>query len=47
MCFSETLNDPAVTSYDMYVVSLSNDLNDAMVIAQEHAEEEQNRQTDL
>lgn len=45
--FRTVLSDPTVMSYDKYVQSLTNDLKEAMVIAQEHATKEQNRHTQL
>ena len=45
--FRNVLNDPAVASYDKYVVSLVKDLKDAMLIAQEHATKEQHRHAEL
>ena len=45
--FRNVLNDPAVVSYDKYVVSLVKDLQGAMLIAQEHATKEQHRHAEL
>ncbi|KAL7839961.1 hypothetical protein SRHO_G00266190 [Serrasalmus rhombeus] len=44
LMFKNILKDPEVSSYDSYVVSLTKDLKDAMVIAQQHADKEQHRQ---
>ncbi|KAJ8004516.1 hypothetical protein DPEC_G00137090 [Dallia pectoralis] len=45
--FKNILRDPEISSYDRYVVSLTKDLQEAMAIAQEHANKEQNRQAEL
>ncbi|XP_048109735.1 uncharacterized protein LOC125301405 [Alosa alosa] len=45
--FGNVLTDPDVTSFDRYVSKLSEDLREAMLIAQEHATKEQGRQTRL
>lgn len=45
--FRTVLNDSAVVSYDKYVVSLTKDLKDAMLIAQAHVTKEQHRHTEL
>lgn len=45
--FRTVLNDSSVTSYDKYVESLTKDLREAMVVAQEHATKEQNRHARL
>ncbi|KAL7862550.1 hypothetical protein SRHO_G00139910 [Serrasalmus rhombeus] len=44
LMFKNILKDPEVSSYDSYVISLTKDLKDAMVIAQQHADKEQHRQ---
>lgn len=41
--FHTVLNDSDVASYHKYMVSLSNDLKEAMLIAQDHAVKEQKR----
>lgn len=45
--FKNILKDPEISSYDKYVQSLTKDLQEAMSIAQSHAEKEQNRQAGL
>ena len=45
--FRTVLNDPVVTNYDKYVTSLTTDLREAMVIAQDRAVKEQNRHAQL
>lgn len=45
--FRNVLSDPAVTSYDKYILSLSKDLKEALAIAQDHATKEQHRHTQL
>uniref|UniRef100_A0A3B1KC70 Gypsy retrotransposon integrase-like protein 1 n=1 Tax=Astyanax mexicanus TaxID=7994 RepID=A0A3B1KC70_ASTMX len=45
--FKNVLNDPDISSYDRYVAGLAEDLKKAMLIAQEHANKEQNRQARL
>ena len=45
--FKNILKDPEVSNYDSYVVSLTRDLQEAMVIAQGHVDKEQCRQAEL
>lgn len=45
--FKNILKDPEISSYDHYVVSLAKDLQEAMAIAQEHINKEQNRQAEF
>ncbi|KAM7370275.1 hypothetical protein PAMP_011541 [Pampus punctatissimus] len=45
--FRTVLHDSAVTSYDKYAACLANDLKEAMVIAQDHATNEQKRHAQL
>lgn len=45
--FRSVLHDPAVTNYDKYVACLTDDLKEAMVIAQDHAAKEKYRQAQL
>lgn len=45
--FRAVLQDPTVTCFDKYVARLADDLKVAMVIAQEHAAEAQNRHAQL
>ncbi|XP_043962816.1 uncharacterized protein LOC122825455 [Gambusia affinis] len=45
--FKNILQDPEIGGYDKYVLSLTKDLQDAMVIAQNHANKEQDRQAGL
>ena len=47
MLFGNVLSDPDVSSFGKYVTKLSEDLREAMQIAQEHAKKEQGRQTRL
>ncbi|XP_072574387.1 retrovirus-related Pol polyprotein from transposon 412 isoform X2 [Paramormyrops kingsleyae] len=45
--FRTVLHNSTVTSYDKYVASLTNDLKEALLIAQEHAVKEQRRHAHL
>ncbi|KAJ8353387.1 hypothetical protein SKAU_G00209540 [Synaphobranchus kaupii] len=45
--FGNILTDPDVTDFGRYVTKLSEDLKEAMLIAQEHVTKEQNRQARL
>lgn len=45
--FRTVFHDSDVTSYDKYVACLTNDLREAMVIAQDHAAKEQDRHAQL
>lgn len=45
--FRSVLNDPDVTNFDKYVACLTDDLKEAMVIAQDHAAKEQYRHAQL
>ncbi|XP_062376121.1 uncharacterized protein LOC134064271 [Sardina pilchardus] len=45
--FGNILTDPDVTDFGRYVTKLSEDLKEAMLIAQDHVRKEQNRQTRL
>lgn len=45
--FKNILRDPEISSYDKYVLSLTKDLQEAMAIAQGHADKEQGRQAGL
>lgn len=45
--FKNILKDPEISGYDNYVLSLTKDLQEAMAIAQGHADKEQDRQAGL
>lgn len=45
--FRNILKDPEIGTYDSYVLSLTKDLQEAMAIAQTHADKEQGRQAEL
>lgn len=45
--FRSILKDPDISSYDSYVASLTKDLQEAMLVAQTHADKEQSRQAEI
>lgn len=45
--FKNILKDPEISSYDSYVLSLTKDLQEAMAVAQTHADKEQSRQAEF
>lgn len=45
--FKNILKNPEISSYDSYVLSLTKDLQEAMAVAQTHADKEQSRQAEF
>lgn len=45
--FKNILNDREISTYDSYVVSLTKDLQTAMVVAQDHIDKEQSLQANV